>query len=115
MIERIFTMLEQGNGDLIAVLAIVFGVVGGVLICGFITIASVRVARTREQTRREVAAYVAEGSITSEDAERILQPAPWYCRNAGELGEKFGKGWKAAVKASGAKPAGPAGASSRQA
>jgi hypothetical protein len=29
--------------------------------------------RAREQTKREVAAYMAEGSITSEDAERILR------------------------------------------
>lgn len=28
--------------------------------------------RAREQSRREVAAYVAEGSMTPEDAERIL-------------------------------------------
>lgn len=37
--------------------------------------------RAREETRRELAAYVAEGSMTPEDAERILcaepsQPAP---------------------------------------
>lgn len=32
--------------------------------------------RAREETRREVAAYVAEGSMTPEDAERILAAEP---------------------------------------
>ena len=41
-----------------------------------ITIGAVRShfeTRERERTKREVAAYMAEGSITSEDAERILR------------------------------------------
>ena len=32
-----------------------------------------RIEKEREVTRREVAAYVAEGSITSEDAQKILE------------------------------------------
>lgn len=32
--------------------------------------------REREQTRREVAAYVAEGSMTADEAERILRAGP---------------------------------------
>lgn len=38
------------------------------------------VGRAREEARREIAAYVAEGSMTPEDAERIL--------NAGKSSEK---------------------------
>lgn len=34
------------------------------------------VNKEREQTRREIAAYVAEGTITPADAERILTAAP---------------------------------------
>lgn len=40
--------------------------------------ASVRASQEKEQTRREIAAYVAEGSMSAEDAERILTPRPWY-------------------------------------
>lgn len=34
--------------------------------------------RQREETRREIAAYLAEGSISGDEAERLLQPRPWY-------------------------------------
>ncbi|MBA4028524.1 MAG: hypothetical protein C0475_05225 [Planctomyces sp.] len=57
----------------IAVPAIVFGCL--VAITGIVTGSwtKVRVAREKEQSRRELAAYVAEGSITAEQAEKILQ------------------------------------------
>ncbi|MGP1308903.1 MAG: hypothetical protein ACTS27_01745 [Phycisphaerales bacterium] len=49
----------------------------GLLFVGFCVavsaLRSVAVNRAREQTKREVAAYMAEGSITSEDAERLLK------------------------------------------
>lgn len=49
----------------------------GMLFAGFCVLVSamrsVAVNRAREQTKREVAAYMAEGSITAEDAERILR------------------------------------------
>ncbi len=32
--------------------------------------------KDRERTRRELAAYVAEGSMTADEAERILKAAP---------------------------------------
>jgi len=38
--------------------------------------AKVEQARAREETRREVAAYVAEGSMTPEDAATILTAGP---------------------------------------
>jgi hypothetical protein len=34
------------------------------------------VNKEREQTRRELAAYVAEGSMTADEAERLLKAAP---------------------------------------
>ncbi len=36
------------------------------------TIRQISTARAKEQTKRELGAYVAEGSMTPEDAERIL-------------------------------------------
>lgn len=37
------------------------------------TIQSVSRTRAREQTRREIAAYIAEGAMTTEDGERLLK------------------------------------------
>ena len=76
MNELLFTILGdfQLNSDHVP-LVIVFGV-GGVLgLVGIVfgTICSVTSERQRQQTKREVAAYLAEGSITPEDAERIIR------------------------------------------
>ena len=58
-----------------AVMGIIFGVGGVVVVIAiaFDTMQKVLTTRQREQTRREVAAYVAEGSMTPDDAERILR------------------------------------------
>ena len=52
---------------------------GGIVLCVFVTIWIVidsrhkaAEARNREETRREIAAYVAEGSMTVEDATKLL-------------------------------------------
>lgn len=37
---------------------------------------SVAVNREREQSRRELAAYVAEGSMTADEAERLMKASP---------------------------------------
>jgi len=51
-----------GVGGLIALTSIVFGI-----------LKSISVTREHERTKREVAAYIAEGSMTPDDAERILR------------------------------------------
>jgi hypothetical protein len=48
-------------GIMVGVIAVVGGIVAGVL-----------QSRDRERTKREVAAYLAEGSISDEQAERLL-------------------------------------------
>lgn len=57
------------------VVAIVFGVGGVVAIIAifFGSITSSQNRKEREKTKRELAAYVAEGSMTPADAERILK------------------------------------------
>jgi hypothetical protein len=55
--------------------AVVFWLVGGtvaVVWIVFASISSVLSVRAREQTRREIAAYVAEGSIDKETAVAML-------------------------------------------
>jgi hypothetical protein len=58
----------------------IIAIVGGLMMAmTFSIVAGVRsiaVARAREQTRREIAAYVAEGSIDAEQAARLLEAEP---------------------------------------
>jgi len=64
--------LAMDSGDLIPIA----GVTGGIAIALVAIIASsVRSGtreREREQTRREIAAYVAEGSMTPEDGVKLI-------------------------------------------
>lgn len=58
--------------------------IGGGLAVGAIGIIAGSIARAhktkaQEETRRELAAYVAEGSITPDDAERILNAGGKSC------------------------------------
>ena len=64
-------LLADGNGEVL----IIFGVLGflGLTCIVFGTVGWISTERQRQRTRREVAAYLAEGSITSEDAELILR------------------------------------------
>jgi hypothetical protein len=52
-------------GGAIAIIAIVFGAIKRIAISG-----------NREKSRREIAAYVAEGSMTPDDGERLLKATP---------------------------------------
>lgn len=65
--------LAAENESLIQLVAIIGGLSLGAI--GMIGGMVSRVMRKREeeQTRREVAAYVAEGSMTADDAEKILR------------------------------------------
>lgn len=82
--EVIQLLIERGA--IIPVTAIAFGC--SIPIFGAIAgaIRGSIVGRAREEARREIAAYVAEGSMSPEDAERIL--------NAGRSKDKKGAcGW----------------------
>ncbi len=54
-----------GIGGIVAVVAIVFG-----------SIRRISMNAEREKTRREIAAYIAEGSMTPEDGARLMSAAP---------------------------------------
>jgi hypothetical protein len=62
--------------EAVPVVAIAVG--GGVMIIWifFSIIEKMSTNRQREITKRELAAYVAEGSMTPQDAERILKAGP---------------------------------------
>ncbi len=63
------TLLAMDDGEVTG-LAIIVG--GCIIIAVAHSIRRVFEARARETTRREVAAYVAEGAIKPEDAARLL-------------------------------------------
>lgn len=58
-------IVSVGGGFLVAIVAIV----GGIL-------KSLSDTRQQEQTKREIAAYIAEGSMTPEEGERIIRAGP---------------------------------------
>jgi hypothetical protein len=60
-IQEAVGVVAVGGGMAIAIVAIIFG-----------SIRQVLQTRSREQSRREIAAYVAEGSMSPEQGERLM-------------------------------------------
>lgn len=50
--------------------------VGVVLLVFFKTVATIVSSVSRERTRREIAAYIAEGSMTPEQGEKLMKAGP---------------------------------------
>lgn len=71
--DKFVEMFQIEPGAIIAMVAITGGITLSVI--SVIANAVVQVSRTgtRERSRRELAAYVAEGTITPEVAERMLE------------------------------------------
>lgn len=65
---------------------VLFGGMGVVALAGIIfgTIRAVARDRARELSRREIAAYVAEGTMTADEGERLIraEPSKRGCRDA---------------------------------
>jgi hypothetical protein len=84
--------------DLIPVIAIGGGLVfaGFCIACGMIK--SVSITKARESTKREMAAYVAEGTVQPDDAVRILSAG--HGTDAKEMvAKRAADGWISAKKA----------------
>lgn len=62
--------LSRAEPDKVIVLGGAFGVAALGIVCG--TIKNIARHKQREQSRREIAAYVAEGSITPEDGAKLI-------------------------------------------
>ncbi|MCK4874122.1 MAG: hypothetical protein KAS72_15470 [Phycisphaerales bacterium] len=71
--DSLFGILENDPELMIPILGIAFGCTVGIVAIIATNMASVRRTRAREQSRREIAAYIAEGSMTPEQGERLLE------------------------------------------
>ena len=59
--DQLFLVVAVGGGILVAIVAITFGCITRII-----------ETRSREQSRREIAAYVAEGTISPDEGERLI-------------------------------------------
>ncbi|MGQ0629005.1 MAG: hypothetical protein ACT4PL_13015 [Phycisphaerales bacterium] len=66
-------LLGAIDDAIIPVLAIAGGLVVGVVAIISSTIKRTRIAQAREESRREIAAYVAEGTMSAEDGAKLLE------------------------------------------
>lgn len=71
MIEQM--LAKEGLAIVIPIVAIVFGTLIALVSIVINGIRSIMVGRAREQTRRELAAYVAEGTLDPDKAVAIIQ------------------------------------------
>jgi cytochrome P450 len=73
------------NDNEMTMIIVAMAVGGGITVLSLIFNAARSMQRTREveQSRRELAAYVAEGSMSPEDAERIMKSSPPEPRGSG--------------------------------
>ena len=65
------TMLAVGDQEVFLIIAVAV-IAAVVVLCTVSSIRKVLETRAKEQTKREVAAYVAEGTISAADAVRLL-------------------------------------------
>ena len=78
--DQLIEAFSSNPGLLVGVILGLAGMASGVAIFALISQSAHRSTKERELTRRELAAYVAEGTISSEDAERLLSPSPWWVK-----------------------------------
>jgi hypothetical protein len=63
--DNIVSILALGGGILIAVTAIIF-----------VNVRAMVVSRNQETTKREIAAYVADGTMPADQAVRLIEAGP---------------------------------------
>ena len=72
MFDLLREVLNRDPGIFVATLGITFGCTVGIVGIIMGAWSKTRRFKEQEQTRREVAAYIAEGSMTPEQGERLL-------------------------------------------
>jgi hypothetical protein len=77
------TTLSQIDGELIPLVAITGGLAVAIVAVVGKAIGGMHRTRQREQSRREIAAYIAEGSMTPEDGRALLEAGAREDRKCG--------------------------------
>ena len=72
MEDAFANMIEQDPELLIPILIFVIGGMIAIVAIVFGCARSIVASKENERTRREIAAYIAEGSMTPEDGQRLL-------------------------------------------
>lgn len=67
------TTLGEDMAILIPILGIVFGCTGWFISIVVNGVKDAKATKHREESRREIAAYIAEGSMTAEQGERLMK------------------------------------------
>ncbi len=75
-LQGLFDLMENEPALAFFTIATVLLVGGIVLVTAFTSVRKIVVSKSVEKSRREIAAYVAEGSIDPDDAERLLSANP---------------------------------------
>ncbi len=73
MMQAFADILENEPGLIIPVFAIAAGLTFALIIITITSVIGVIKARHIEITRREIAAYIAEGSISADEGERLIR------------------------------------------
>ncbi|MHC5001902.1 MAG: hypothetical protein ACYTJ0_02155 [Planctomycetota bacterium] len=71
------------RGDFLPIVAVVFGCLTGMVGIVFGSIAGIMKSRAAEESRREIAAFVAEGSIRPEDAVAMIKAGKAAAKTGG--------------------------------
>lgn len=66
-------IIRSLGDNLVPVLAITLTALVGMIVAPLAILRSMVVGKAREQTKREIAAYIAEGSISAEEGERLIR------------------------------------------
>jgi len=72
MSDALMKIVDNEPGMLIPILMFAIGGIIAIVAIVFGSLKSLVHSREQERTRREIAAYIAEGSMTPEDGHRIL-------------------------------------------
>lgn len=74
--NEVLNNITSSEDTLIPVVMFIVGGVIAIIAIIFTSVKRISISNDREKSRREIAAYVAEGSMTPEDAEKILKASP---------------------------------------
>ena len=72
----IFQSLANDPALLVPIIAIGGGLVVVIVAIVFTSIKHIAISNEREKTKREIAAYIAEGSMSPEDGAKLLSASP---------------------------------------